>query len=68
MKNVTELRNFSSGNLKKIESGEITLKKSMELCRTSNALINLLRVEIDYHKLIKSKDKIQFLENNSQEV
>ena len=63
MTNINSLRNYLSSNLEKIEKGEITLQKALEICRTSQVIINTLRVEIDYHRYIKSKDKIQYLEN-----
>ena len=68
MKNITELRNTLCSNLTKIESGEIPLQKSLELCRTAQTIVNVLKIEIDYHKLIKSKKSIKFLENDDEEV
>lgn len=63
MTNINQLRTFLSNNLEKIEKGEIPLQKALELCRTSQVIINSLKLEIEYHKLIKSKDKIKYLEN-----
>ena len=64
MENITQLRQFLCDNLVKVESGEIPLQKSLELCRTAQAIVNVLRIEIDYHRLIKSTASIKFLEND----
>lgn len=63
MQNIKELRDFLSSNLEKIESGEIPLQKSLEICRMGQVLINSLKIELEYHRCIKSKDKIDFFEN-----
>ena len=63
MQNIRELRMYLTENLKKIENGELNLQKALEICRTSQVIINTIKLEIDYHKQVKSKDKIEFLEN-----
>jgi hypothetical protein len=63
IKNIAELRAKLCDNLTKIESGELPQQTSLELCRMNQVIINSLRLEIDYHRYIKSKDKIDFFEN-----
>ena len=58
IKNIGELRKQLCDNLAKIESGAISQQKSLELCRMNQVIINTLRLEIDYYRYIKSKDKI----------
>jgi hypothetical protein len=62
MNNIKDLRNLLSDNLKKIETGEMTQQTALEICRTSQVIVNTLKIEIDYHRYIKTKEKISFLE------
>lgn len=66
MQNIKDLRDFLSSSLEKIESGEMPLQKSLELCRMGQVLINSLKLELEYHKCIKSKEKIDFFENKTE--
>ena len=66
IKNIKNLRDFLASNLLKIESGDIPLQKSLELCRMGQVFINSLKLELEYHKCIKSKEKIDFFETKSE--
>lgn len=59
---INKLRDKLIEQIDKIEKGEIPLEKAREISRTSQAILESVRLEIEYSKLINSKVKIDFLE------
>jgi len=56
------LRDKLISQIDKIEKGEISLDKAREISRTSQVIVDTVRVELTYSKSIKNKNKVSFLE------
>ena len=59
---IKNLRDLLISQISKIESGEVSLDKAREISRTSQVVVDTIRVELKYSKMIKSKSNIDFLD------
>jgi len=59
---INKLRDTLISQIEKIEKGEISLDKAREISRTSQVIVDTVRVELTYSKNIKSKKSVSFLE------
>jgi uncharacterized Zn finger protein len=59
---INKLRDTLISQIEKIEKGEISLDKAREISRTSQVIIDTVRVELTYSKNIKSKKSVSFLD------
>ena len=59
---INELRETLISQIKKIENGQISLDKAREISRTSQVIVDTVRVELNYSKSVKNKNKVGFLE------
>lgn len=59
---INELRETLISQIKKIENGQISLDKAREISRTSQVIVDTVRVELNYSKSVKNKNKVDFLE------
>lgn len=59
---INKLRDTLISQIDKIVKGEVSLEKAREISRTSQAIVDTIRVELKYSNNIKSKKKINFLE------
>lgn len=59
---INELRETLISQIKKIENGQISLDKAREISRTSQLIVDTVRVELNYSKSVKNKNKVDFLE------
>jgi len=55
-----------SKQIEKLEIGEIPLEQAREISRTSQAILESVRLEIEYSKLINRKLIIDFMEDEIQ--
>lgn len=62
MQNITELRIQLLENYQQIKSGEMTVKVGCELNNTAGKVLNSLKVELEYNKMLEIKKRIAFLE------
>jgi exonuclease VII small subunit len=59
---INELRDQLANQITKLENGEMPLKTAKEITRTTQAIIESIRVEIIYSKHVKTKCKIDFMD------
>lgn len=59
---INKLRDTLISQIDKIEKGEVSLEKAREISRTSQVIVDTIRVELKYSNNIKSKKQISFLE------
>jgi exonuclease VII small subunit len=64
---INNLRDRLIEQIDKIEKGEMPLEQAREISRTSQAILESVRLEIEYSKLINSKLKIDFMEDEINE-
>jgi hypothetical protein len=60
--NIKTLREKLVNQIDKIEKGEIPIDQAREISRTSQAILDSVRLEIEYSKSIKTKVKIDFMD------
>ena len=63
MQNIKELRESLADNYEKMKANEMELKLGKELANTAGKVINTLKVELEYNKLVGIKPKIPFLDS-----
>ncbi len=56
-KTLNDLRDILMSNIKKIQDGSLPLDKAREIVAHSNSIINLTKVELEYHKYLKPNSK-----------
>ena len=61
MQNIKELRESLADNYEKMKANEMELKMGKELANTAGKVINTLKVELEYNKMVNNKAKIPFL-------
>lgn len=66
MKNVTELRTELAGLFEQLRAGAIDVKVASEMNNTAGKIINSIKVELEYNKLSKNSNKIEFLEKPTE--
>jgi len=67
MKNIEELRNVLVEVLTEVKNGEIDLKKAKEMSNLSRNIVDTVKVQVTYNKLMGEKRIIEFLEKDSEE-
>lgn len=60
---VNDLRNKLINQVEKLEAGEVPVELAREVSRTSQAILDSVRLEIEYNKHINRKTTIDFLES-----
>lgn len=61
---VNNLRDKLINQIEKLENKEIPIDVAREISRTSQAILESVRLELEYNKELNTKQKIDFLENN----
>lgn len=59
---VNKLREKLITQIDKLEKKEVPVDVAREISRTSQAVLESVRLELEYNKELKNKDKIDFLE------
>jgi len=59
------LREKLINQIEKMERKEIPIEVAREISRTSQAILESVRLELEYNKELNTKQKIDFLENNT---
>lgn len=59
---VNKLREKLITQIDKLEKKEVPVEVAREISRTSQAVLESVRLELEYNKELKNKDKIDFLE------
>jgi|JI9StandDraft_1071089.scaffolds.fasta_scaffold38021_6 hypothetical protein len=62
---VNNLRDKLINQIEKLEKKEIPIEVAREISRTSQAILESVRLELEYNKELNTKQKIDFLENNT---
>lgn len=62
---VNNLRDKLINQIEKLEKKEIPIEVAREISRTSQAILESVRLELEYNKEFNTKQKIDFLENNT---
>lgn len=62
---VNNLRDKLINQIEKLENKEIPIDVAREISRTSQAILESVRLELEYNKELNTKQKIDFLENNT---
>ena len=62
---VNNLRDKLINQIEKLENKEIPIDVAREISRTSQAILESVRLELEYNKEFNTKQKIDFLENNT---
>ena len=60
---VNNLREKLINQIEKLEKKEIPIDVAREISRTSQAILESVRLELEYNKELNTKQKIDFLEN-----
>jgi hypothetical protein len=60
---VNNLRDKLINQIEKLENKEIPIDVAREISRTSQAILESVRLELEYNKELNTKQKIDFLEN-----
>ncbi len=60
---IKDLRDKLSNQIEKLEKKEVPVEVAREISRTSSAILESVRLEIEYNKHINRKSKIDFMEN-----
>ena len=60
---VNNLRDKLINQIEKLENKEIPIEVAREISRTSQAILESVRLELEYNKELNTKQKIDFLEN-----
>lgn len=68
MNNINELRGSLIDNYKSMKAGKMSLKTGKELANMAGKIINSVKVELEYNQFIGKKEKIGFLESDTQEA
>ena len=61
MQNIKELRESLADKYEKMKANEMEIKIGKELANTAGKVINTLKVELEYNKMVNNKAKIPFL-------
>ena len=61
---VNNLREKLVNQIDKLENKEIPIKVAREISRTSQAILESVRLELEYNRELNTKKKIDFLESN----
>lgn len=59
---INQLRKKLANQIEKLEKKEIPIEVAREVSRTSSAILESIRLEIEYNKHINRKDTIDFME------
>ena len=60
---INNLREKLINQIDKLEKKEIPIDVAREISRTSQAILESVRLELEYNKELNTKKKINFLEN-----
>lgn len=63
---VNKLREKLITQIDKLEKKEVPVEIAREISRTSQAILESVRLELEYNKELNAKNKIDFLENDTQ--
>jgi hypothetical protein len=66
MQNITELRDSLADNYTRMKEGGMDLATGKELSNAAGKIINSLKVELEYNQLMDIKERIDFLEQDSE--
>lgn len=66
MQNITELRDSLADNYTRMKEREMDLATGKELSNAAGKIINSLKVELEYNQLMDIKERIDFLEKDTE--
>ena len=66
MQNIRELRIDLSENYEKMKNKEMDLKMGKELANTAGKIISSLKIELEYNSMMGIKNRIDFLNPQTQ--
>lgn len=60
---VNNLRDKLINQIEKLENKQVPVEVAREISRTSQAILESVRLELEYNRELNTKQKIEFLEN-----
>ena len=62
IKNIEDLRNFAIDTLDRLKNQEIDVNEALATGKLCDSVINTVKMQLEYHKILGEKSSIPFIE------